>query len=179
MTTDKFTALVLALRDVGSDIGLYPAALKGMNDERDYAQRDGYKNGFNAGVMEYGGAVEKVIEQATAGLSEDLVMLLASDILSMGQDGKLLVNFNDTWGWALAWHETVEPQEVPEVARLFRAWGWAGLLYWATVNGRNPGLKSEFKDNNRFIEFVAREEAFKLAEPNDSKRAYMDLPEAQ
>lgn len=35
------------------DMGIYPAAVSGYNDERDYKERDGYKNGWNAAVKEF------------------------------------------------------------------------------------------------------------------------------
>jgi len=173
MSDSKFEALVLALRNVDSDMGMYPAAVSGCNDERDYKQRDGYKNGWNAAVIEYTTACEKVIEQAHIGISDDLVMLLAADVGYLKADGTFFLNFSDTWAWACADGEVVAPNEFSEVARLFRHWGWVGLLYWATT--KRPGLRSEFKDINRFIDFVAREEAQMKKIPDSSKRAYADL----
>lgn len=171
---NKFEALVIALRDVDSDIGMYPGAVKGFNDERDYEQRDGFKNGWNAAVIAHGAAFDKVVEQAERGISDDVLMLLAADAGHLRADGAFFLNFNDTWAWACADGEVVAADEIADVAKLFRAWGWAGLLYWATT--KRPGLRSEFKDNNRFIDFVALEEAFKKAVPDSSTRAYKDLP---
>jgi hypothetical protein len=174
MSDHKFDALVKALESVGDDIGIYPQAVRGYNDERDYEQRDGYKNGWNAAIIEYGQAFRKAVV-AASDMDDDVLMLLASDMVSLRRDGTTLwINFNDTWAWACADGEVVTPEDVPEVARLFRSWGWAGLLYWATT--KHPDLRSEFKDNNRFIDFVAREEAFRKAVPDSSTRAYMDLP---
>ena len=39
--------------EVDNDMGIYPAAVQGYNDERDYTQRDGYMNGWNACAMEF------------------------------------------------------------------------------------------------------------------------------
>ena len=36
-----------------ADMDIYPAEIKGYNDERDYEQRDGFKNGWNAAVIEF------------------------------------------------------------------------------------------------------------------------------
>jgi len=89
-------------------------------------------------------------------------------------DKNLVLNANDTWAWALAWCQDVSAQEIPEVARLYRRWGYAGLLYW--MSEKNGKMKSEFKDINRFVEFVRQEEELIKSVPDSSKRAYMDWP---
>ena len=38
--------LLLELKAIPRDIGIYPAAVKGYGEEADYEQRDGYKNGI-------------------------------------------------------------------------------------------------------------------------------------
>lgn len=56
----RVAELEAALRkviDTDHDMGIYPKAVKGYGDERDYEQRDGFKNGWNAAVMEYGRAL--------------------------------------------------------------------------------------------------------------------------
>ena len=80
------------------------------------------------------------------------------------------LNMNDTWGWACADGEYVPDEELPEVARLFWAYGHCGLLYW--VSERNDQRRSEFHDINRAIEFVRYEEHIRKTIPNDTKRAY-------
>ncbi len=173
MKADKFHVLVKALQDVDSDIGIYPRAIQGQGEEC-YEQRDGYKNGWNACLMEYGQAFDKVIEDASKGLSDDMEMLLCADVGWLNHDGLFVLNMNDTWAWALADAETVPADELPEVSRLFRTFGYAGLLYWVTT--KRPGLRSEFHDNNRFIDFVAREWALVRTVPDSSTRAYRRLP---
>ena len=173
----KFEALVQTLRNVDADMGMYPGAVRGYNDERDYEQRDGFKNGWNAAVMAHGERFDALVEKAAEGISDDLVMLMAADVGSLRSDGTFSINFNDTWAWACADSELATPEEIPEVARLYRAWGWAGLLYWCSQ--KRGGLRSEFRDNNRFIDFVAREEAFCRAVPDSSRRAYLTTDELQ
>lgn len=170
----KFQSLVHALRNVDADLGMYPQAVRGYGDERDYEQRDGYKNGWNAAIMAHGAAFDAIVERASEGFDDNVAMLTAADVGYQKEDGSFLLVFNDTWSWASADAEIVASDEISEVARLYRSWGWAGLLYWATT--KHPGLRSEFKDNNRFIDFVAREEAFIKAVPESNKRAYMELP---
>lgn len=80
------------------------------------------------------------------------------------------INMNDVWGWASAYGEHVKDEELIEVADLFKSYGWAGILYW--VSKKNDNMRSEFYDNNRFIDFVANEERIKLEVSDYNKRAY-------
>lgn len=82
----------------------------------------------------------------------------------------LWINLNDTFGWACADGEEVTDADLIEVARLFRDYGWCGLLYW--VSEKRDGEKSEFADINRFIEFVKKEEQIRREVPESTKRAY-------
>ena len=82
-----------------------------------------------------------------------------------------VVNLNDVFGWAVADCEKVEDDELVEVAGLFKKYGWCGILYWVSEIKRD-GLRSEFLDNNRFIDFVKLEEDLIKQEPNTDKRAY-------
>ena len=84
--------------------------------------------------------------------------------------GAHVLNMNDTWMWASAWGEKVEDAELPEVAELFWRYGNAGLLYW--VSKKHGGMRSEFYDNNRAIEFVEQEEQIRKELPDSNKRAY-------
>lgn len=89
-----------------------------------------------------------------------------------GDDPELnqVINLNDVLGWARADGEKVEDDELIEVAELFRKYGWCGVLYW--VSKKRGGQRSEFFDNNRFIDFVANEERLIKDEPDADKRAY-------
>lgn len=79
------------------------------------------------------------------------------------------LNMNDTWAWACADGEYVPDEDLPEVARLFWQYGHCGILYWVS---ERTGVKSEFHDINRFVEFVRNEELIRADEPSPSKRAY-------
>lgn len=80
------------------------------------------------------------------------------------------INLNDVWGWACSDCEYVEDHEMIEVATLFFHYGWNGILYW--ISQKRGGIKSEFHDVNRGIEFVKKEEQIKKDEPSTTKRAY-------
>lgn len=166
----KFRALVKELEDIGTDFGIYPAAIKGYGDERDYEQRDGFKNGWNAAIMEYGQQFGKIVARASEYVQDDDLQMLIHANVGWVNDGKLSLNMNDTWAWACASMEPVPPEEVKEVARLFRRYGFAGLLYW--VSKRNDDMRSEFQDINRRIDFVRNEERIIENFPSSSKRAY-------
>ncbi len=169
---NKYRSLVLEMYDVGGEMGIYPAAVKGLSKEKDYDQRDGFKNGWNAAVIEYGSALDAAAERASEGMSDELQMLLGANLGSL-RDGVLHLNMNDVWGWACAYSEEVPPEKLEEVSGLYKRWGWAGILYWTSE--QNDGMQSEFKDNNRFIEFVRFEEELRTAEPSSDKRAYLDF----
>ena len=83
------------------------------------------------------------------------------------------LNMNDTWAWACADGEYVPDDKLSEVARLFWLYGNAGLLYW--VSNQNGGMRSEFLDNNRAIDFVTHEEKLCKDIPDSSKRAYKKI----
>lgn len=166
----KFRALVRELEDIDTDYGIYPAAVKGCGEERDYEQRDGFKNGWNAAIMQYGQSFGKIVARASECVQDSDLQMLINANVGWLNDGKLSLNMNDTWAWACASVEPVPPEEVKEVARLFRSYGFAGLLYW--VSKRNDDLRSEFHDINRMIDFVRNEEKIRDDFPSSSKRAF-------
>ena len=84
-----------------------------------------------------------------------------------------VLNMNDVWGWACADGQEVPDEKLPEVAELFWNYGFAGILYW--VSEQNDGMRSEFHDNNRFIDFVRNEEQLKKEVPGHSERAYKKI----
>lgn len=103
---------------------------------------------------------------------EALKLLNASQIFFDDEDiGECMINLNDVFGWACADTEKVEDEEIVEVAELFGKYGWCGILYW--VSKKRGGQRSEFLDNNRFIDFVSNEEKLIKQEPDTDKRAYL------
>jgi hypothetical protein len=88
-------------------------------------------------------------------------------------DDPQLLNMNDVWGWGCADAERVSDDELPEVAKLFWLYGNCGILYW--VSKKRGGIRSEFKDNNRFIDFVEHEEELRNRIPDGNERAYTNI----
>jgi hypothetical protein len=103
--------------------------------------------------------------------SDDARDLLKQAGIFFDPDEPQEINLNDVWGWACADGETVPDENLQEVAILFFRYGWCGVLWW--VSQRRGGCRSEFADNNRFLDFVAAEEAIRSEEPNSNKRAYL------
>lgn len=84
-----------------------------------------------------------------------------------------MLNMNDVWAWACADGQEVSDDQLQEVADLFWRYGWCGVLYW--VSQQNNNCRSEFFDNNRFIDFVEQEEKIRKEIPDSSTRAYRDI----
>jgi hypothetical protein len=80
------------------------------------------------------------------------------------------LNQNDVWCWGSAWGEYVPDEKLPELAALFRQYGWAGVLYY--VSHANDDMQSEFEDNQRFIDFVRNEQRIRAEVPDYDERAY-------
>ena len=129
--SDDLSKFLIELNAISSEMGVYPEAVQGYNDERDYTQRDGYKNGWNAAVMEYG------MKLASAGFKaqepwSDPEKVFASDpgVFEPRTKGGWMVNLSDTWYYACADCEDIEPEEYKDVAKWYRDYGYAGVLWW-------------------------------------------------
>lgn len=81
---------------------------------------------------------------------------------------KQMLNLSDTWYWASADGEEVTDAELPVVAELFWHYGWCGILFWVAEKRKHP---TQFKDNNRFIQFVQQEEKIRREIPGSTERA--------
>lgn len=77
---------------------------------------------------------------------------------------------SDVFGWALGMAEVIPADQLDEVARLFKEYGFCGLVYW--VSQRNGEMRSEFPAMNRKIDYVAHEEAARLAAKDTTDWAY-------
>lgn len=167
----KYDALVLQLNN-DSGQGIYP---QGHLTNTDYERlksesKDAYQTGWNDAVMDRSKRMREIMESANSGVSDDVTMLLASGMCSLYDDNSILLNMNDTWAWAEAWNPAVPVGEIGEVARLFKLYGNAGLMYWHSCKENN--MRSEFHDNNRAIDFVRREEEIRKEVSDYNKRAY-------
>ena len=105
---------------------------------------------------------------------EALTLLTAADIFHDEDDdmpGRWL-NLNDTFFWACGDGEEVADDELPELGRLFRAYGMCGVHYWVACKRDWKHDTVEFLDVRRCIQFVAQEETLRSGLPDSSQRAY-------
>lgn len=130
------------LKAIQGCMGIYPRAVSGYNDERDYEQRDGYKNGWNAAVMEYGKEIDSAIDRARSEIDDDLLLFSADDeTFRKNPDGSYSVFLNDTWYYACGDSEQIEPTDVATVAKWYRKFGRCGVYVWvADKRGHNSQI---------------------------------------
>ena len=163
----RYRSLVAQLQEHDGN-GIYGMGAEPKCTEAD-KKTPQYRHGWNDASMAYTHSLGLLIERAEVGLTSDLQMLLAAGDGFIGDSGFSL-NMNDTWGWALAWCPSVPDDQMKEVGRLFRLYGRAGLLYWHSQ--QEGGMRSEFHDINRMVDFVANEERIAKEVPDSNRRAY-------
>ena len=76
----------------------------------------------------------------------------------------------DVWAWACADCIVLTDENVVRVAELYDRYGFPGFLFFKIE--AEGYTKSEFTDNNRFIQFVQNEERIRKECPDYNKRAY-------
>lgn len=165
----RYEALVRQLQE-DEGLGIYPMGHLSEEQRESFKRCDAYKCGWDDAAIANAVRMAEILKAAEDGLSQNVTMLLNSGYAFTGDGGKLSLNMNDTWGWALAWCPEIPDDQVKEVARLFRAYGNAGLLYWHSQ--QEGGMRSEFYDNNRQLDFVENEERIRKEVPDHNKRAY-------
>lgn len=140
MTRKSTDQILYELQNLDIDFGIYPKAVKGYGDERDYEQRDGFKNGWNACIMEYG---KKFCEIAYSGGSPwcEYEKIFASGPCFEQMDGIWGVMLNDTWYYACSDFEEIKPEEYKDVVKYYHNYGYIGVLYWVYLKrGHLPGI---------------------------------------
>lgn len=134
--------LLRNISEVSDHFGIYPQAVKGHGDERDYEQRDGFKNGWNAAVREYVRRVEDVLDVYSCPWDSPEYLFSAADGIIDRHGSEWYVNLSDTWYWACADAETIPKDEYKLVAEMFKHLGASGLLYWARQKrGHDPTIQ--------------------------------------
>lgn len=131
--------LILELKAIDSNMGLYPAALKGHSEEKDYEQRDGFKNGWNACVCEYGRKLNHAIEVSTesANNTDKLFLADGENTFYYGSESGWNVFLNDTWYYACGDLEEIPKEKENEVAKWYRDYGSIGVLYWVYLQRKH------------------------------------------
>jgi hypothetical protein len=128
--------------DVLVTFGVYPQAT--IDGEGVRTERTQWQEGWNAAFMEISKRINAVEEQSK-GISDELALLLIADVGWL-QDGKFILNMNDTFG-GYSDVEEVKEEEVQEIARLFVTHGYKGITYWvAKKRGYDPEISRHKKD---------------------------------
>lgn len=134
------------LEEIENHWGMYPAAVSGYNDERDYEQRDGYKNGWNACVMEYGTAIAEATFKAQEKWSDEELVFASDDGCFTKIKDDWYVVVSDTWYYACSDCEPIPKDKWGEVKKWYQDWGWAGLLYWVYLQRKHePQVKTAWE----------------------------------
>lgn len=143
-----------------TSFGIYPEAVKSYDKEKCYKERDGWKNGWNAAVMEYGSKIRGILhgEKRPWSSTDKLFAAAGDDTFMLNEDGSWYVFLNDTWYWGCADGEDIPKEEEKEVAELFREYGRAGVFWWVA---KKRGHVSEFAAEQAMIKAVNDVESVK------------------
>ena len=159
MDNNNLGKILKKIESVLDTTGIYPASVVG--GDKPYKKRDDYKNGWNACAMEMTDQISKALAEAWKESEQDLTMLLLADVIN-DDHGHYVLDMNDTFYYACADGEEVKPEEIKEVARLFRWYGFPGLNYWvAGKRGHDP----EIPQHREEVEYVRGKEKKEPTEP--------------
>jgi hypothetical protein len=138
----------LVMKEVGdvlATIGIYPQSSSTWDEKtntiKDTKLRTEWQEGWNAATMEISKKIHEVERHiGETGISDELALLLISDVGWM-EEGKFVLNMNDTF-WYAADAEEISEEEVKEVAGLFANYGYKGITYWvAKKRGYDPDVQ--------------------------------------
>jgi hypothetical protein len=136
---------VKTVTDVLMTTGVYPQSSSTWDEKtntiKDTKLRTEWQEGWNACQGEIFNKINDSLGKLEReGMSDELALLLIADVGWM-QDGKFVLNMNDTFWYACADAEEVSEGEIKEVARLFATYGYKGLTYWvAKKRGDDPDI---------------------------------------
>jgi len=139
MSTPKtIDQILLELRSISDNMGVYPASMRGFGEETDYEQRDGYKNGWNACYSDFFERVDKILDSAGKEWDSNSRLFAADEEYSFRwANGQWHVILNDTWYYACADGEEISKEQEEEVAGYYRQFGCAGVLYWVHLQRKS------------------------------------------
>ena len=129
------------------DLGVYPKGKSGCEEKTEYM------NGWNDAITAATDAVEEGLNKFRN--SNDLSLLVLADVGFFNR-GKYYLDMNDTFYYACADCEEVGFDDLSEVARLFKTYGYGGLTYWVSKK-RNEN--SEIPQVQKSIEEITLLEA--------------------
>lgn len=130
-------------------IGIYPQSVRG--GEKPYEKRTDYMNGWNACAMaliKAHGVIEKAFYNLLPEEQEHLQDLLDEEIVwwvidgeEEGSKGTLVINVNDTFGYACADSEDMTFNDINPVYELYKDFGYDGVVAWVAKNRNEDPIK--------------------------------------
>jgi len=125
----KDLILVTEIVSNALDVGIYPKSIEGGG--KPYKKRSAWKNGWNAANIKILESVLGALDKINT-MDDNLAFLVATGLIRE-YNNNLLLGLNDTFYYASADAEKVETNEIPGLARLARNYGYAGVVYWASL----------------------------------------------
>lgn len=149
--------------DVLMTTGVYPQATITVDKDSKETKREErtpWQEGWNACQWEIFNKINDSLGKLEKeGISDELALLMIADVGWL-QDGKFILNMNDTF-WGCADAEEANEEEVKEIARLFSIYGYKGITYWvAKKRGYDPEIpryKSDVEEIRRVEEKYVKE----------------------
>lgn len=137
------------------DLGIYPAAVIRDGIE---IKRTEWQSGYNAAVIELTERHATFTAWAAALTPEDralVTQLLDSDgeplrLACRDKTVTFSIQCNDTFMYACGDAEDCTLADLPEIARLWKAHGWSGLVAWI-ARKRNMEPVKEFRVDPRYL----------------------------
>jgi hypothetical protein len=149
---------VKVVMDVLATTGIYPASTAEWDSKTNKIvnekPRTEWQNGWNACQWDIFSKINDSLgklEQEV--MTDELAILLIADVGWM-DEGKFILNMNDTFHYAADCEEVPE-EEIKEVGRLFATYGYKGIDYWVA---EKRGYDPEIPRNKPDVEEVRRKE---------------------
>lgn len=153
------TKLVMKeVNDILATFGVYPQSTSTWDEKtntvKDTKPRTEWQEGWNAAFKEISKKIRDVEKHTEeTGISDELALLMIADVGWM-DEGKFILNMNDTFFYA-ADAEEVPEEEIKEVAGFFANYGYKGIDYWVA---KKRGYDPEVPKHKAEVEEVRRKE---------------------
>lgn len=154
MGCERCNRLHHELDNLTSGLGIYP---KGFYKDGIYTERTEYQNGWNDGVCEVARGVDEAVERTEEPDTEAEKLFRAMPNYFFYFKGKWSVNLNDTWYYACADVEGIEPEEYDRLARYIIDYGYGGVLYWVYLKRKHmPDIPYTERRLRKIIDIESR-----------------------
>jgi hypothetical protein len=157
---------IKAVQDVLATVGIYPQKMTTVakDGKSSTVERTTYQNGWNAAIIYISKKICEQFDIMSEGVDEDLALLALADVGWIKGD-IFQLNMNDTFYYG-ADMESINREEVKEVARLFRTYGSKGIDYWVA---QKRGYDPKVAKYERGVEEVRKNESLRLKDKEEKK----------